>query len=151
MRKVLLGKNLIHGGILVALFLLAEAIVIGISQPRVLPVAIVTVAFFAILVVQFGAGNLISVYWPKRIELTQMSSKMASNAAGFATMLVMLVLTAIGGIIAFAGWALQLPWLPLVASAAILAASLKIYSYVLDRAARYIWEHIEEITGNLGA
>jgi hypothetical protein len=46
---------------------------------------------------------------------------------------------------------LQLPWLPLVASAAILAASLKIYSYVLDRAARYIWEHIEEITGNLGA
>jgi hypothetical protein len=151
MRKVLLGKNLMHGGILVALFLLSEAIVIGISQPRVLPVAIVTVAFFAILVIQFGAGNLISVYWPKRIELTQMSSKMSSNAAGFATMLVMLVLTAIGGIIAFAAWTLQLPWLPLVAGAAILLASLKIYSYVLDRAAQYIWEHIEEIMGNLGA
>jgi hypothetical protein len=147
----LLGKNLTHGGILAALFLLAEAIVIAISQPRVLPVAIVTVAFFAILVVQFGAGNLISVYWPKRIELTQMGSKMSSNAAGFATLLVMLVLTAIGGMIAFAAWALQLPWLPLVASAAVLAASVKLYSHVLDRAAQYIWEHIEEITGNLGA
>jgi ABC-2 type transport system permease protein len=151
MRKVLLGKNLTHGGILAALFLLAEAIVIAISQPRVLPVAIVTVAFFAILVVQFGAGNLISVYWPKRIELTQMGSKMSSNAAGFATLLVMLVLTAIGGMIAFAAWALQLPWLPLVASAVVLAASVKLYSHVLDRAAQYIWEHIEEITGNLGA
>jgi ABC-2 type transport system permease protein len=151
MRKVLLGKNLTHGGILAALFLVAEASVIALARPRVLPVAIVTVAFFAVLVVQLGAGNLISVYWPKRIELTQMSSKMASNAAGLATMLVMLVLTAIGGMIAFATWALQLSWLPLLASAAILVASVKIYSYVLERAARYIWEHVEEITGNLGA
>ena len=151
MRKILLGKNLIQGGILAALFLFAEAIIIAISHPRPLPVAIVTVAFFAILVVQFGAGNLISVYWPKRIELTQMGSKMASNAAGLATLLIMLGLSAIAGVIALAAWYLQLPWLPLVASLMVLAAGLKLYSYLLDRSAQYTWEHIEEITGNLGA
>jgi ABC-2 type transport system permease protein len=151
LRKIFLGKNLTHAGLLIGLFLFAEAIIIAVARPRVLPLAVVTVAFLAILVIQLGAGNLISVYWPKRIELTQMGSKMASNAAGLATMLVMLVLSALGGMIAYFTWALRLPWLPLVASTAILVASLKLYSYVLDRAARYTWEHIEEITGNLGA
>jgi len=32
-----------------------------------------------------------------------------------------------------------------------LVASIKLYFYLLDRAARYAWEHIEEISGNLGA
>jgi len=151
LRKVLLGKNLTQGGILAALFLLAEAVVIAISHPRVLPTAIVTVAFFAILVIQFGVGDLVSIYWPKRVELTQMNSKVVSNAAGIASLLVMLAVSTMAGMVALVAWYLQLPWLPLLFSLAILAASLKLYSYLLDRAARYIWEHIEEITGNLGA
>ncbi len=151
LRKILLAKNLAHGGILAVLFLLAEAIIIAIAHPRVLPALLVTVAFFAILVIQFGAGNLISVYWPKRIELTQMNSKMASNAAGVASLLVMLAISTIAGMIAFAAWSWQLPWLPLLSSLAILAASLKFHSYLLDRAAQYTWAHVEEIAGNLGA
>ena len=151
LRKVLLGKNITHAGLLIGLFLLSEAIIIAIARPRALPLAVVTVAFLAVLVIQLGAGNLMSVYWPKRIELTQMGSKMVSNAAGLATMLIMLALSALGGIIAYFTWVLRLSWLPLAASAAILLASVKLYSYVLDRAARYTWEHIEEITGNLGA
>ena len=151
MKKVFLGKNLTHGALLAGFYLLAEAIIIAAARPNLLSLLTVTVAFFAVLVIQFAAGNLFSVYWPKRIELTQMSSKMASNAAGVATLLIMLALSAVGGIIAYVTWALQLPWLPLVAAVAILVASIRLYFYLLDRAAVYTWEHIEEITSNLGA
>jgi hypothetical protein len=151
LRKVMLAKNLANCGILAALYLLAETITIFIAHPRVMQVLLVTVAFFAILVVQFGAGNLISVYWPKRIELTQMNSKMASNAAGIASLLIMVAISTIAGMIAFVAWSWQLPWLPLLSSLAILAASLKFHSYLLDRAAAYTYDHVEQIAGNLGA
>ncbi|HET9839253.1 MAG TPA: hypothetical protein VFR84_13545 [Candidatus Angelobacter sp.] len=150
-KKVFLGKNLTHAALLSGLYLLAETIIIIAARPDVLLLLTVTVAFFAVLMIQFAAGNLFSVYWPKRIELTQMSSRMASNAAGVATLLIMLALSSIGGMVAYATWALQLPWLPLVAGVAILVASIKLYFYLLDRAASYTWQHIEEITGNLGA
>jgi uncharacterized membrane protein len=151
LRRVLLAKNLAHGGILAALYLLAEAVIIAIAHPRVLPVLLVTVAFFAILVIQFAAGNLISVYWPQRIELTRMNSRMASNAAGVASLLVMIAISTLAGMIAFAAWSWQLPWLPLLSSLAILAASLKFHSWMLDRAAVYTYDHAEELAGNLGA
>ncbi len=151
MKKVFLGKNLTHAALLSGLYLLAEAIIIIAARPSVLWLLTVTLAFFAVLVIQFAAGNLFSAYWPKRIELTQMASKMASNAAGVATLLIMLALSTVGGMIAYLTWELQLPWLPLVASAAILVASVKLYFLLLDRAAAYTWQHIEEITSNLGA
>ena len=150
-KKVLLGKNVMHGVLLSGIYLLAESVVIFAARPRAFPLAIVTVAFFAVLVIQFSAGNLISVYWPRRIELTQMNSKMVSNAAGITGMLIMLALSAVGGFIAMLTWVWRLPWLPLAASLAILVASIKLYFYLLDRAARYTWGHIEQISGNLGA
>jgi hypothetical protein len=149
--KVLLAKNLTCGGIFLTLYLIVAGILTAISHIGLVAAATVTVGFLAILVVQLGAGNLVSVYWPKRIELAKMNSKMVSNAAGLASLLVMLPLMAIAGVVAFASWYWQLPWLPLLCGLIILAASLKVYLYLLDRSAQYAWQHIEEITGNLGA
>jgi hypothetical protein len=151
LRKVLLAKNLAQGGILAALYVLAETVIIAIAHPRLSPLLLVTVAFFAILIIQISVGNLVSVYWPKRIELTKMNSKMNSNAAGFAYLLVMMVISTIAGIITFLTWSLELPWFPLLASVVILAASLKFYSWLLDRSAKYTWEHVEQIAAELGA
>lgn len=151
LRKVLLAKNLTHGGILTVLYLVVAVIVVAITHVALLQVATVTVGFFAVLVVQLGAGDLISVHWPKRIELGQMSSRMASNAAGVASLLVVLPLVAIWGLVAFAARYWQLPWLPLVLGIAIFFGGLKLYSFLLDRSVAYIYGHIEEITGNLGA
>jgi hypothetical protein len=151
LQKVLLGKNLTHGAIITALYLLAEAVLIMVSRPRLLMLAVVTVAFFAIMIVHFAAGNLVSVYWPKRIELTQMGSRMASNAAGLASLLVVMPVTMLAGIVAFISWHWHLSWFPLAAALAVLAASFKLYSWLLDIAARYALEHIEQLSGNLGA
>ncbi|HZS28402.1 MAG TPA: hypothetical protein VFB76_14320 [Candidatus Angelobacter sp.] len=151
LRKVLMGKNLTHASLLVVLYLVVAAVLLAITPVGVLPTLTVTVAFFAVLIIQLSAGNVVSVHWPKRIELTRMNSRMASNAAGLASLVVMLPLTALIGTVILVSWHWQLRWLPLVCGVIAFAASLKLYSYVLDWAARYTWEHIEEITGNLGA
>jgi hypothetical protein len=118
---------------------------------RATPAITVTVAFAAALVIQLGTGNVIPVNWPRRVELTQMNSKMSSQAAGLVALLVMIPLSMIVGLITFASWYWKVTWLPLLCGLVILAISLKLYSFVLDRVARYAWEHIEEITGNLSA
>jgi hypothetical protein len=151
LRKVLLAKNLTHGGILCSIYLVMAVIVIAITHVGLPLVLTVTVVFLTVLVVQLSAGNLISVYWPRRIELTQMSSKLSSNAAGLVSMLVFLPLGAVIGGVTLAARYWQLPWLPLLCAVVALAASLKLHSFLLDRAVRHTWEHIEEITGNLGA
>ncbi len=151
LRKVLLGKNLTHGGILSAFYLIAAAIVISVSQISWLPAVTVTAAFFAVLVIQLGAGNLCSVYWPKRIELTRMNSRMASSAAGLASLLVVLPVGAISGAVGFAAWYWKLPWLPPVASLVGLALAFVLYPYLLNRAVNYSYDHLEEIAASLGA
>jgi hypothetical protein len=151
LRKVFLAKNITHGGILTLLYLVVAVSVVSVARVGLLHVATVTVGFFAVLILQLGAGNLFSVQWPKRVDLTQMSSRMASSAAGFASLLVILPLMAVFGLVGFAASYWQIPWLTLAFDVALLAAGLKLYSYFLDRAAAYTYAHIEEIAGNLGA
>jgi hypothetical protein len=151
LRKVFLGKNLTHGGILAGVYLVSAAIVIPVLSVSVLPAATVTIGFFAVLIVQLGAGNLFSVYWPKRIELTRMNSRMASTASGVAALLVILPVGAIGGAVGLAAWYWHLPWLPLVAGLIGLAAALMLYSHLLNRTVNYSHDHLEEITAALGA
>lgn len=151
LRKVLIGKNVTHASLLVGLYSIVAAVLLAMTPVGLLPTLTVTVAFLAILIIQLCAGNIVSVHWPKRIELTRMNSRMASNAAGLASLVVMLPLSALIGAVILASWYWQLPWLPLLCGIIVFAASLKLYSHVLDWAARYTWEHIEEITGNLGA
>jgi hypothetical protein len=75
---------------------------------------------------------------------------MASSAAGFASLLVLLPMVAATGIVVFATWYWKLSWLPLAAGVAGLALSLKIYSWLSNWAATYAQDHLEEIAGTLG-
>jgi hypothetical protein len=111
-------------------------IIVAIARVDLLNAATVTVGFFAVRILQLGAGNLFSVQWQKRVDLTQMSSRMASSAAGFASLLVILPLIAVFGLVGFFASYWQLPWLTLVFDVALLAAGLKLYSYFLESGRR---------------
>lgn len=150
LKKVLLAKGLTQGGILSALYLAGAAIIAGAGHISWYMFLAVTAGFFCILIIQIGAGSVISVYWPKRIEPAQMSSRLVSQAAGLASLLVTLPVAAIAGIVVFATWLWHLNWLPLAAGLAGLALSLKIYSWLLDWAVRHAYDHLEEIAGTLG-
>ena len=151
LQKVFLAKNLAHGGMLLLIYLVVAVGVVAVFHIGLIMVLTVTVAFCAVLVIQLCVGNLMSVHWPKRIELSRMNSRMASSTAGLTSVLAMIPLSAIIGAVIFASWYWHFQWLPLLCAVIALAASLKGYSLVLAQVSRYTWEHVEEITGNLGA
>jgi hypothetical protein len=150
LRKVFIAKSLTQGAVMSGCFLLGATIIVTIRHVSWDMLAAVIAGFLCVLIIQIGAGNVISVYWPRRIDLTQMSSRMTSNAAGFASLAVNLPLIAIIGGVVLATWLLHLTWLPLAAGVTGLALSIFLYSRLLNWAVRYANEHLEEIATQLG-
>jgi hypothetical protein len=149
LQKILLAKNLAQSSLFLALYAIVAGLLLVTTRLPWLSFAGITVSFVTVLVVQFGAGNLFSVWWPKKVDLSQMSSRTVSPAAGFASMLVILPVGMIAGSVMMASYFMKLPWLPLVAGLVLLAIIIRLYFYTLDRAARYIQEHCEEIEQTL--
>ncbi len=150
LQKVMQAKNIAQGALMTVVYVIGATAILTIRRVPLDMLAAVTAGFFSLLIIHLAAGNLFSVYWPKRIEFTQVNTRMASSAAGFASMLVVLPLVAVIGIVVLATWFWKLTWLPLVAGLAALAVSLKIYSWLSNRAANYAQDHLEEIAGALG-
>lgn len=149
LQKVIFAKNLGHGLIFSTMYLV---IAIGIMMSRPVPLLwfiSISIGFFAVLIIQLAAGNLFSAYWPKRVDLTQMNSRMASNAAGYASFLVIIPVGIIGMMVVGATSFWDLPWLPVVISAGMLALALKLYSVFLNRATAYMYNHLEEMESAL--
>lgn len=150
LQKVMRAKNMAQGALMFAIYLAGALVLVAIAHVPILMLVAVSAGFLSLLIVQLGAGSLLSVYWPKRIDMTQVNSRMASSAAGFASLLVTLPMAGITGIVIGVAWYWNLLWLPLVAALAGLAVSLKLYSYLLNKAAGYAHDHLEEIATELG-
>jgi ABC-type transport system involved in cytochrome c biogenesis permease component len=145
MQKVLLAKNLAHASPFLLMYALISGLLLATLRVSLLQAATITVSFLTVILVQVGAGNLFSVYWPKNIDLTRMSSRTVSAAAGYAALLVIAPVGIVGGLIAMAAIYLSLPWLPLVAATVIFCVVIRLYFVALDRTALYIDHHLEEI------
>jgi hypothetical protein len=150
LRKVIVAKNLAHGIVMSALYVVGAMLINRLGRVSWDMLVAVTAGFLSVMIVQIGAGNVISVRWPKRIELTKMSSRTASGAAGFMSLAFTLPMVAIIGLVVFATWAWKLSWLPLAAGMVGLALSLALYSVLVNRAVLYAGDHLEEIAGQLG-
>lgn len=151
LEKVLVAKNLAQGGALSAIYLAGAIMIMSAGHVSLSMFVAVTSGFFCVLIVQFAAGNIISVHWPKRIDLTKMSSRTASGAAGFMSLAFILPLMATIAFVIFATRYWKLAWLPLAAGIAGLALSLALYLFLLNRAAHYANDHLEEMAEQLGA
>lgn len=145
MQKVLFAKNIAHASPFLLMYALICGLLLAGGRVSPLSAATVTVSFLTVLLVQVGAGNLFSAYWPKPIDLTRMSSRTVSAAAGYAALLVIAPVGILGGLVAMTAIYLSLPWLPLVAATVIFCGVLRLYFVALDRAAFYIDHHLEEI------
>jgi len=144
------GKNLAQGALMSAVYLVGAPIILYVRHVPLNILVAMTAGFLSMLIIHLGAGNLFSVYWPRRIEFSQMSSRMTSGAAGFASLLVLLpTAAAIGGVI-LATWYWKLSWLPLPAALVGLGLSLVVYSWLTNWAVRHAQAHLEEIAGQLG-
>lgn len=145
LEKIIAAKNIAHATIFVGMYLLVAAISLAVTRVTLLSVATITIGFLGLLIVQFSAGNMISAHWPRKIDLTRMSSRATSNAAGFASLLVTLPSgLLVGGVILLGAWS-GLPWLPLVAAIVFLLIAIRFYFYFLGRVSTYLYEHLEEM------
>lgn len=145
LQRIIAAKNLANGVLFLALYLMVAVATLVTARISALSLATVTTGFLALLLVQFCVGNMVSAYWPRKIDLTRMTSRMASNAAGWASLMVLLpVAVFVGGTI-YAATYWELPWLPLAVAAGSLVVASRAYFYYLGKAAGYLNDHLEEV------
>jgi ABC-2 type transport system permease protein len=149
LEKIIAAKNLAHGSIFAGMYLLVVAIALVATRITLLPTVAITIGFIGLLLLQLSAGNMISAHWPRKIDLTRMSSRTASNAAGFVALVITLPAALLVAAVIFLASYLGLPWLPLVAALVLLMIALRFYFYFLGRVAAYLHEHLEEVEGAL--
>lgn len=151
LRKVLLGKGLAQGGILSGLYLLGAAVLNGITRVPWAMFFAISAGFMCVLIIQIGTGSVVSVYWPKKIDLMRMNSRVASTSAGLASLLVNLPLAVVIAIVVFASLFWKLHWLPPLAGLAGIPLAIAIYFLCLNWAVRYACDNSEKISQELGA
>jgi hypothetical protein len=149
LRKVMVGKNLTHGGIVAAIYLVVSMGMLAFSLITWLSFVTTTIAFVAFLLMALGAGNMVSVYWPKRVDPTVTRSQVISKAAGYASLLSFVPIALFGGISAVVSQVWNLDWFPLALSVATLLLALKLYSFWSRRAVNYLQDHLEEMASEL--
>src|SRR5438477_78525 len=81
------GMDLRHGGIVAAIYLAVSLGMLAFSLIPWLSFATTTIAFVAFLLMALGAGNMVSVYWPRRIDATMTRSQVISKAAAYTSLL----------------------------------------------------------------
>lgn len=133
-REVLIGKNLNHALVMaVEVFLVwAGACLMYGPPPWDVVLATFTGVLFALLV-SFTAGNLLSVYTPKKIELGTLGRQRASGVTALASIGIqaaVLGLCALGLMLARAAHHI---WIAAVVFAVLAAIAAVVYFVVLDR------------------
>jgi ABC-2 type transport system permease protein len=97
-RKVILAKNLIHGmlyGLVALLAGIFAAFRLGVPEPEMLAATAAWLLFA--LPANLAAGNVLSLTMPYRLNLGRLSRQRGSQASALLSMLIQLVVMAIGG------------------------------------------------------
>ncbi len=132
-RDVLLGKNLIHVGILTVQVLLAIAILawrVGLPSLPVFVATLVGGVFAA--VGQFPLANWTSLGFPRKLEFGSMRGQRGSGVSVWVGFGAQIVLGSICSLVLFMGRWTNRPWLPAEAFLVLAAASLAGYFASLD-------------------
>src|SRR5260370_31857120 len=133
-RQIMLGKNLTHAGILVANTAFAWIAVTYLYGPPHLAVSIATVAgllFAAPL--NFAAGNLLSIYSPKKRDFSTFGRQNVSQTTVLASLGVQIVIVGVG-VAAFALPHLyNILWIATLIFLVLAAISIPLYLIALRR------------------
>jgi ABC-2 type transport system permease protein len=133
-RQIVLGKNLLHASILLANTLFAWIAITffyGAPQPAV---AFATIAglFFA-APINFAAGNLLSIYAPRKRDFSTFGRQNVSQTTVLASLGVQIVIVAIGVTAFVISRLYKNPWIAPLEFMALAAISIPLYLMVLSR------------------
>jgi len=133
-REILLGKNLTHSLVLVVEMVLVWVGACLMYHPPSFDVLLATITgvFFA-LVVNLTAGNLFSVYTPKKIDLATLGRQRASQVTALASLGIQAVVLGLCALAILAARAYQHLWLAAIIFIVLAGIALVIYFLVLNR------------------
>jgi len=132
--EILLGKNLTHSLVLVIEMVLvwAGASLLYRPPPWDVVLATLTGVFFA-LVVNLTAGNLLSVYTPKKVDLAALGRQRASQVTALVSLGIQAAVLGLCALAILIARAYRHLWLAAIIFLALAAIALVIYFLVLKR------------------
>jgi hypothetical protein len=135
-RDVMLGKNLFHGAVLVLEALIALILVTVTGNPPSIPIVLATWAalLFAALV-DFGAGNWLSLQFPRKFEFGMRRQRPSGLTMLISFGLFFVEMGVISGAAFLCIWLVGLWLLPIV-YIALSAAALVVYRLILEGTTR---------------
>jgi ABC-2 type transport system permease protein len=133
-REILLGKNLTHSLVLVVEMVLVWAGACLLYRPPSFAVLLATISgvFFA-LIVNLTAGNLFSVYTPKKVDLATLGRQRASQVTALASLGIQAVVLGLCALAILVARAYHHIWLAAFIFIALAAVASAIYFLVLNR------------------
>ena len=133
-REILLGKNLTHSLVLVVEMVLVWAGACLLYRPPSFAVLLTTISgvIFALLV-NLTAGNLFSVYTPKKVDLATLGRQRASQVTALASLGIQAVVLGLCALAILVARAYHHIWLAAFIFIALAAVASAIYLLVLDR------------------
>ena len=150
LRNVIVGKNLAHLAVLATEVVLLSLGVSFLFRPPSAFAVLTTIAGLMFAVpINLAAGNLLSLYAPKKIEFGTFGRQRASQTTVLASFVLQIVVFGVLGFTMFAARSYGRPWLAVVAFLAIAVAALGVYGLVLGRVDRLAMARREVLTGEL--
>jgi ABC-2 type transport system permease protein len=134
-REILIGKNLAHAMLVAVELLLVFGMASFLYQPPSLAVTVATIfaVAFAFLV-NLSAGNLLSMYSPKKIDFGAFGRQRASGTTQFASIGIQMAVIALCALALLVGRAYGKIWLASLIFLVLIFAAVFGYTIVLNRA-----------------
>jgi ABC-2 type transport system permease protein len=149
-RDIVLAKNLTHVSILIAEVIVAWVAVSLLYRPPALDVFIATVAGLLFAApVDFSAGNLLSLYSPKKLDYSKFGRQRAAQVTVLISLGVQIFVVAVG---VGAFWLAKHYgsfWIATILLLVLAAISLAVYGMILSRIDRLARDHRETLLAEL--
>lgn len=149
-RQIVLAKNLMHAAVVLADAALAWLLITVLYGRPAFDVTVATLAgllFAAPL--NFAAGNLLSLYSPKRIDVSTIGRQRASQVTVLISLVVQLVIVAVGLAAFMLAHLYNNFWIATLLFLVLACLSLSMYSVVLKRADIIAIERREALVSEL--
>ncbi len=149
-RDVMVSKNLLHSMIVVVEMALISVLVQFIAGPTPLLVVGVTLAgALWVILANLAAGNMVSLYFPRKLQFGQMRRQKASGMAAALTLAIQMPVMGLAvGAYLLSRWAGHLAWCG-VAYLGLAGAAWVAYRRVLDLTSDLAWKRRETLITEL--
>ena len=146
-RDILLGVNLAQTALVLFETALIALFYSLFFHPPALPMLLATLAMLCfLLLVNLSAGNLLSLYRPRRIEFGSMRRQQASGLTVLIGLGIQLACFIVIGLVFLATYFFGGTWLALLVFLVLTAAAAQVYRTVLDRCTRIALDRREFLT-----